>query len=130
VARHTHAGQPCEHGSKAACEKARREALGRCVAMLKPDKVNAEPKSCTLWATDRVNGRPHCGQHYASAVNQELQARAQRAKQERLDGAIDRYIAGSADRFRSVNSWWAEHATPVMRTAHALLLMQAQLRDR
>ena len=53
-----HKGHPvCEHSSKAACDKARKIAIGQCSAMLD------ELRQCPHWGIDRVDDRAYCGQH-------------------------------------------------------------------
>lgn len=81
----------CVFTSKAACERARRAALGPCREMIDEDK------SCKNLGTDEYDGKAYCGQHLNSAVlaadrvNREAKVRADR------DGRADTFLAWVAD---------------------------------
>lgn len=85
-----HKGHPkCEFTSKAACESARREAMGRCSAMT--EKMT----DCTNWGVDHVNGKAYCGQHLASMALREDEARRQRERTAALDASVAAYLAAT-----------------------------------
>jgi hypothetical protein len=75
--------------TKAAIEQARREELGKCVAMTQ-DK---EPKPCTHWASSRVGELAYCGTHAGTVLNQEIEAQRAAKKRAELDQRIGDYIA-------------------------------------
>jgi hypothetical protein len=89
-----HKGHPdCIYNSKAACDRARREAMGRCAEMT----GDREPSPCTNWAVEEVGGRKVCGQHartLALAVDQENR-RIDRMNE--LNRRIDAHLAWVAD---------------------------------
>lgn len=93
MAVHYHGGEACPHLTKKACDQARKEALGKCVAMT----GDREPEPCRNWAVDRYDGRGFCGQHYASAVNRGIRAAREAAKRAELDARIDAFIAWTKD---------------------------------
>lgn len=80
----------CEHSSKAACEKARRVALGQCSAMLD------ESRQCDHWGTDRVEERAYCGQHLRSVVMAADNARRTATARDAMNERIDRALAWHA----------------------------------
>lgn len=81
-----HKGHPvCQYTSKAACERARREELGPCIAML------SEDRQCNHLATDKVDGRGYCGQHISSVYLAADNAARLAVKRAAVDARIDRY---------------------------------------
>lgn len=89
---HKHGSLICEHPTKAACEQARRESFGKCVAMTEPKKKNAEPGECTNWGTSYVGDRAYCGTHAGGVLNAELEAQRAAVKRAELDSRIDAYM--------------------------------------
>ncbi len=87
MARSGHKGHPvCDYTSKAACEKARRIAIGQCVAMLD------EMRQCPHWGTDTVDGRGYCGQHINSVYHAAFLAHRVAETKAQLDAVVDRYL--------------------------------------
>jgi hypothetical protein len=83
----SHKGHPtCEHNSKAACDKARRVAIGQCVSMLD------ENRQCPHWGIDRVDDKPYCGQHINSVYLAAAQARLDADLRAAVTGRIDAYL--------------------------------------
>lgn len=82
--------------SKAAEERARKEAMGRCVAMTQ-DK---EPKPCSKWASSMIGESGYCGTHAGTVLNRQIEAERAALKRLALDRRIDDYMA-----------WAAEHAS-------------------
>jgi hypothetical protein len=76
----------CEFTSKAACEKARRIAIGQCVAMLDEDH------QCSHWGTDTVDGRGYCGQHIGTVVRAADEAVRSATKKAEMNQRIDRAL--------------------------------------
>lgn len=83
----------CEHNSKAACEKAIRAAFGQCSELV-GDK---NPRPCTRWGVDLVDGLPICGQHITARVTEKLVAARRIAAKADVNARIERYIAWRAD---------------------------------
>lgn len=87
-----HKGHPvCEFTSKAACEKARRIAIGQCSAMLE------ETRQCPNWGVDRVDDRAYCGQHIGTVYRVADEARRTAEKREAMNARIDRALAFHRD---------------------------------
>lgn len=83
-----HKGHPaCEYTSKAACEKARRIAIGQCRAMLDEDR------QCPHWGVDTVDGRSYCGQHIGSIFRAAIESERFAKERARVDHLIDEYLA-------------------------------------
>lgn len=80
---------PCPNGATSwdACDKAAQEARGRCSALTK------EAEECSNWSIDEHDGRGYCGQHYASAVQRELDRERKEVKRVELDDRITAYLA-------------------------------------
>ena len=76
----------CDHNSKAACDKARRVAIGPCASMI------AEDKPCPHWGIDKVNDKPYCGQHMNSVFLAADQARRDAARKAEIDARIDQFL--------------------------------------
>lgn len=76
----------CEFSSKAACDKARRIAIGQCASMLD------ENRECPHWGIDKVNDKPYCGQHLNSVFLAADQARRDAARKAEIDGRIDQFL--------------------------------------
>ena len=91
---HSHAGIICPHPTKAACEKARREALGQCVEMT----LAKEPTQCRLWASSLVEGRPLCNAHAGAVLVRHLEERRKADKAAYLQSRVTAY-----------RDWTAEH---------------------
>lgn len=88
-----HKGHPiCEYTSKAACEKARRIAIGQCISMLDEDR------QCPNWGTDTVDGKGYCGQHIGTVYRAADEAARRALEKARVNALIDRSLA-----------WHAEH---------------------
>ena len=82
-----HKGDPhCIYSSKAACEKARRVAIGQCAAMLD------EARQCELWGIDTVEGSAYCGQHLNSVYLAADRRRREDARRTEQNARIDAYI--------------------------------------
>jgi hypothetical protein len=82
-----HKGHPtCEFNSKAACEKARRIAIGQCRAMLD------ENRQCPNWGIGEVDEKGYCGQHLPSIFRAADEARRVAAEKARVDALIDAYL--------------------------------------
>jgi pyridoxal/pyridoxine/pyridoxamine kinase len=85
-----HKGHPiCPHTSKAACEQARREELGKCTEMTADQK---NPTQCARWANSLVNGRGLCDMHAGTILARELAERQDRERMEAVNARIDQYI--------------------------------------
>lgn len=86
---HKQAHDPCPHGATTwgACEKAEKEARGRCTA------VTEAGDDCKNWAADLFEERGYCGNHYASAVNRALKQRKMEAHQAALRVGIEEHQA-------------------------------------
>lgn len=86
---HLHGGVACEHPTKKACEQARKEFFGKCVAMTQDKKT---PTECTHWATSFVDDKGYCGTHAGAVLDAKLaEARAQ-AERAELDDRIEHFI--------------------------------------
>ena len=85
----SHKGHPtgCEFTSKAACEKARRVAIGQCSSMLD------ENRQCDHWGVDKVEDRPYCGQHLNSVAFATANAKLQQRIRDEVNSRIDAYLA-------------------------------------
>lgn len=90
---HLHGEKVCEHGTKAACEKARKEFFGKCSSMTADKKV---PTECRLWATSFVDGKGQCAMHAGQILTRQLDETRAAAKKAELDARIEHYIAWSA----------------------------------
>jgi hypothetical protein len=87
VARTGHKGHPlCEYTSKAACEKARRIAIGQCRSMLDEDR------QCPHWGIDTVEGRGYCGQHIGTIYREVHEANRAALERARVYNLIDSYL--------------------------------------
>jgi hypothetical protein len=85
-----HKGHPgCPHNSKAACETARKIAVGQCSELV-GDK---DPHPCTRWGVDLIDGRPFCGQHITAKAIEAASLAARQAKQAAINARIEQYIA-------------------------------------
>ena len=90
-----HRGHPdCIYTSKAACEQARRVAMGQCQEM----SGSREPTPCARWATEEIDGRKVCGQHANMLVLRVDHRRREQLRLDDLNRRIDEYLA-----------WVAEH---------------------
>lgn len=90
--RQGHKGHPiCEYGSKAACDRAARIAMGQCSSML------GEDRQCPHWGLDKVDDRPYCGQHLTAVYLAADKRRREVAIREAQDARIDRFIAWRKD---------------------------------
>ena len=96
---HAHAGVPCEHPTKKACELARRAAMGQCTEMI---DSKSDPYPCKNWAIDRIEGRGYCGQHIAAVARAADDRRRSQERRAQLDRNIDIYIAW---RFEHPSVW-------------------------
>jgi hypothetical protein len=76
----------CEHTSKAACERARRVAIGQCSSMID------EARQCPHWGVDTVDGKGYCGQHVNSVYLAADRAKRDVARKAEMDGRIDRAL--------------------------------------
>ena len=77
------------YATKKACEQARKDLMGRCVAMTQDKKV---PTVCDNWATSSVDDRNYCGMHAGGVLSQKLDlARAEKALAE-LDTRLNEYL--------------------------------------
>ena len=79
----------CIYSSKAACDRARQEAMGRCQAMT----GDREPSPCDNWAIDEIDGQKVCGQHANALAQRVDRERRLRAKREDLERRIDAHLA-------------------------------------
>lgn len=84
----------CGHPTKAACEKARKEALGRCVSMTADKKT---PTNCRLWATSIVDDRALCTMHAGQVLTAQIEAERKARKTAELNARIDAYLAWRAE---------------------------------
>lgn len=85
-----HKGHPnCEYKSKAACDKARRIAIGQCVAMID------ESRQCPHWGVDKVEDRPYCGQHIGTVYRAADEAVRTAARRQAMNERIDAFMASS-----------------------------------
>jgi hypothetical protein len=82
----------CEFTSKAACEKARRVAIGQCSSMLD------ENRQCDHWGIGTVDGKGYCGQHLNSVHLAAIEARRAKIMRDESDARIDAALA-----------WHSEH---------------------
>lgn len=86
--RRGHKGHPdCEYTSRAACERARRIAIGQCVSMLD------ENRQCPNWGVDTVDGRGYCGQHVGTVYRVADERRRAATAKEAMDARIDDYLS-------------------------------------
>ena len=91
-----HKGHPaCVYDTKAACDKARKEALGRCTAMTSDKRT---PTQCSKWAQSMVGGQGVCNTHAETVLSRQLaeERRAQR-------------MAEMQDRISAFMRWTADH---------------------
>lgn len=86
---HLHGGAVCPHSTKAVCDKAIREALGKCTVMTQAK----EPTQCRLWASSRVDGRPMCLTHAGAVLERNIALAAKAARMARLQLEVDKYMA-------------------------------------
>jgi len=93
----------CVFTTKAACEKARRVAIGQCSSMLDEDR------QCGHWGVDTVEERPYCGQHIASVVLTADKTRRERLRREAMNAAADAWIAEEHARQADLLAWWHEN---------------------
>lgn len=86
---HKKAHAECPNGATTwgDCEKAEKEARGRCVAMTEAGN------ECSNWAIDEYEDRGYCGQHYESAVNRALKRRKEEVRQAALRVGIEEHQA-------------------------------------
>lgn len=83
-----HKGHPeCEYTRKADCERAQRDARGRCKAMVDEDK------QCSRWAADSDG---YCGQHFDSQFTKALKEAREAARRARIDASINEFMAWTA----------------------------------
>lgn len=79
----------CPYTSKAKCEKARREAIGPCIALLDDGQ-----RECPHLGTDTVDGKAYCGQHvegpYRAAKERERKQLLIDAMNQRIDAYLER----------------------------------------
>jgi len=94
VALHLHAGKPCKHPTKAACEAERRAARVRCEGLLQEERGNREPRQCV-----RLVDPPerYCSQHFVAAETERRETAKETARREDLDRRIADYMAWTAD---------------------------------
>jgi hypothetical protein len=85
----------CIYTSLAACERARKAALGRCAEMTADKRT---PKPCSHWADSIVAGRPICNQHATAVLSRELEAQRVARVRAALDDQITQHM-----------TWIAEH---------------------
>lgn len=84
----------CPHATKAGCQTAEREALGKCCQIV-GDK---NPEQCARWAVVlyksplQQEAKPACSQHYQSMVDKEIvlarRTRDAAELNERIDAAL------------------------------------------
>ena len=84
----------CPHDTKAACDKARREALGRCTAMTADKRT---PTQCSKWAQSLVAGIGVCDMHAETILNRALAAEREAAKKAAMDAAAATFMRWTAD---------------------------------
>jgi hypothetical protein len=90
-----HAGHPdCIYKSKAACERARHEALGRCVELTQDKR---QPKPCSHWAESIVDKKPVCNQHATVLLNRLLEQQRRLDRINKLNARIDAHLAWVRD---------------------------------
>jgi len=92
---HLHAGAPCPHKTQAACERARRVAIGQCVAMV--SRKGTGPSPCVNWGVDRVNDRPYCGQHLNSILLEADRTGRLARREAKVQGRINLFLAWTAE---------------------------------
>ena len=90
MTRHQQQHEGCPHLTKALCQQAEREALGKCSEMTGNQR---KPEQCSRWAVATYKERPACGQHYLTMVGKEI-ALASRARDaaemnKRIDAALE-----------------------------------------
>lgn len=79
-----HKGHPkCVYTSKAKCEAADREKLGRCRQLTK------DGEDCQKWATDESG---LCAQHFEMVTNQAIELRKTAGRKAEMDARIDAYM--------------------------------------
>lgn len=101
-----HKGHPaCSHTTKAACDKAQREALGRCTELVAGKRKNDEPHECQNWARSLVEGRPFCDTHAGAILERELAHARLKARMASVREKIDAYIAGQQARWQETLDW-------------------------
>lgn len=88
-----HKGHPhCQFKSKAACDNAIREAIGKCTELTQDKKA---PTQCARWGTGLVNGRAMCDMHAGMIIERESAVTRQAAKKQAMHERIDAYIRAS-----------------------------------
>jgi hypothetical protein len=86
---HQHAGAPCPHPTKKACDLARKVEMGQCTAMV--DGRN-EPHPCTHWAIEKIDERGYCGQHLNSVVLAKYESDRKTRIVTEMNDRIDAYM--------------------------------------
>ena len=86
---HLHGAIVCQYGTKAACDRIVREALGKCVEMT----LAKEPTQCRLWATGLVAGRAMCNDHARAFLERQIVARQKAQRLDKLQASIDDFRA-------------------------------------
>lgn len=90
---HAVAHPKCPFNSWTACEKARREALGKCESMT---ANQVTPTQCRQWASSIVDGHPICNMHAESLLLRQHAARVKAEKDAGLLANIEAYMAFTA----------------------------------
>ena len=83
----------CPHDTKAACDKARHEAMGRCTEMT----LAKEPTQCGKWAQSMVDGRGICDMHAETILNRVLAAEREARRKAAMDAAVATFMRWTAD---------------------------------
>ena len=89
----------CPFKTKSSCEQAQREKLGRCVALTgdaDAKRSKQEPKRCSDWAVDRVDGFGYCRTHLTKMALAADDLKRSVARKQKMDEAADRFIAWRA----------------------------------
>jgi len=84
-----HGSQVCEYATKRACDQARRELMGRCVAMTQDKKV---PTACDNWATSSVDDRNYCSVHAGKILNDQIESTRVATKRAELSARIESFL--------------------------------------
>lgn len=89
MTRHQQQHKDCPYPTKAACQQAERDLLGKCSEMTNDEK---KPSQCSRWAVTIYKARPACAQHYQTMVDHEI-VMARRVREaadlnERIDAAL------------------------------------------